>query len=145
MSHKLKMTAEEIAGFLDAEYPEMHEGGQTIFVETVDHAAISTRFKAGERHLRPGGTVSGPWQFTLADITGFVALLAHLGPVALAVTTSATINFLRRPPPGDLIATARILKKGRSLVVVDVSIAPAGSADLVSHAVLTYSLPPAKQ
>lgn len=145
MSHKLKMTAGEIAGFLDVEYPEMHEGGQSIFVETVELAAATVRFKAGERHLRPGGTVSGPWQFTLADIAGFVALLAYVGPVALAVTTSATINFLRRPPPGDLIATARMLKNGRSLVVVDVGIAPEGSSDLVSHAVLTYSLPPSKK
>ena len=141
MSLTLKMTAAEIAAFLDAEFPEMHDGGQVFFVEQVEPGEITMRFTAGARHLRPGGTVSGPSQFALADIAAYVAVLAHAGPVALAVTTNVTINFLRKPPPGDLLARARILKRGKRLVVVDCAIAGDGSADMVAHAVATYSLP----
>jgi uncharacterized protein (TIGR00369 family) len=141
VKHTLKMTTEEIVTFLDAEFPEMHHGGQSIFVDSVTPEAAIVRFRADARHLRPGGTVSGPSQFALADIAAYVAVLSRVGPVALAVTTSATINFLRKPPPGDLIATARVLKRGRRLVVVDCAIAPDGSDDLVAHAVATYSLP----
>ena len=53
---------------------------------------------AHEKHLRPGGTVSGPAMFTLADVGLYVAILAHIGPIALAVTTNLNINFLRKPP-----------------------------------------------
>ncbi len=135
------MTADEIETFLHREFPEMHAGGKVYFVVRVDAGAIVMRFAADKRHLRPGGTVSGPAQFALADIASYVAVLAHVGPVALAVTTSATINFLRKPPPGDLLATARVLKLGRRLVVIDCAIASACDGALVAHAVATYSLP----
>lgn len=141
MSYRTVMTVAEIDAFLDAEFPEMHLGGKVFFVETVAPGAITMRFRADHRHLRPGGTISGPSQFALADIAAFVAVLAHAGPVGLAVTTNANINFLKKPPPGDLIATARILKLGRRLVVVDCLIAGADDAVAVSHAVATYSLP----
>jgi acyl-coenzyme A thioesterase PaaI-like protein len=85
--------------------------------------------------------VSGPTQFLLADVGAFVAVLAAIGPVALAVTTSATINFLQKPAPSDLIAVARILKHGKRLVVVDCTIHSDGVAGPVAHAVLTYSIP----
>ena len=141
MALALAMTADEISGFLDAEFPEMHDGGQVFFVDRVDPGQVVVRFTAGPKHLRPGGTISGPAQFALADICAYVAVLAHVGPVALAVTTGVTINFLRKPAPGDLIATARILKRGRRLVVVDCGITGAGSSELVAHAVATYSVP----
>ena len=141
MAHKVELTVDEIELFLEREFPEMHAGGKVYFVEKVSPGEITMRFAADSRHLRPGGTVSGPAQFALADIASFVAVLAHVGPVALAVTTSATINFLRKPPPGDLLATARILKQGRRLVVIDCAISGGASDDLVAHAVATYSLP----
>ncbi len=138
---KVVMSVPELETFLDREFPEMHQGGKTMFVEHVQDGEIVMRFKADERHLRPGGTISGPSQFALADVASFVAVLAHVGPVALAVTTSANINFLRKPSPGDLVATARVLKLGRRLVVIDCEIAGGTDGQLVSHAVATYSLP----
>ena len=141
MVHKPVMTVDEIELFLEREFPEMHAGGKVFFVESVVPGVITMRFAADERHLRPGGTVSGPSQFALADVASYVAVLAHAGPVALAVTTSANINFLRRPPPGDLLATARLLKFGRRLVVIDCMISGGPEDHLVAHAVATYSLP----
>jgi uncharacterized protein (TIGR00369 family) len=141
MALKTLMTADEIELFLKREFPEMHAGGKVFFVDRVDPGEVIVRFRADSRHLRPGGTVSGPAQFTLADIASYIAVLAHAGPVALAVTTSANINFLRKPPPGDLLATARVLKLGRRLVVIDCAISSAADGHLVAHAVATYSLP----
>jgi len=141
MTLKTLMTGEDIELFLEREFPEMHAGGKVFFVEQVDPGEVIVRFAADSRHLRPGGTVSGPWQFTLADIASYVAVLAHVGPVALAVTTSANINFLRKPPPGDLFATARVLKLGRRLVVIDCAITGGTDRHMVAHAVATYSLP----
>jgi uncharacterized protein (TIGR00369 family) len=141
MTLKTVMTVDELETFLEREFPEMHVGGKVFFVEEVRPGEIVMRFAADERHLRPGGTVSGPAQFALADVASYVAVLAHTGPVALAVTTSASINFLRKPPLGDLLATARVLKLGRRLVVIDCAIAGAGDGHVVAHAVATYSLP----
>ena len=76
----------------------------------------------GEQHLRPGGTVSGPTLFTLADVAFYLLILSRIGPEALTVTTGATINFMRKPAPGVIHGDARILKQGKSLIVGDVMI-----------------------
>lgn len=135
------MSPEELTVFLAREFPQLADeiGGLDVVETSGDHAVL--RLAVGERHLRPGGTVSGPTQFFLADVGAFVAVLAAIGPVALAVTTSATINFLQKPAPSDLIATARILKHGKRLVVVDCTIHSEGLPGPVAHAVLTYSIP----
>ena len=118
---------------------------QEFAVEAVDDEELTLRLIVQQRHLRPGGTVSGPSIFALADVAVYLAILARIGPVALAVTTSASVDFLRKPAAGvDLLAQARILKLGRVLAVGDVLIRSAGAADVVARASLTYSIPPAR-
>jgi uncharacterized protein (TIGR00369 family) len=136
------MTPEELTEFLDREFPQLLDGGRCYFVETVSPGGAVMRLVAGPRHLRPGGTVAGPSLMALADLVAYVAILAHIGPVALAVTTNLSINFLRKPAPGDLVGEGRILKLGQRLAVVDCAIRAAGSEAIVAHAVVTYSLPP---
>ena len=112
-------------------------------VERADTAGVTLRLIAAERHLRPGGTVSGPAMFALADVAMYLAILSRLGPVALAVTTNCAIDFMRKPEAGrDLVAEARLLKLGRSLAVGDVLIVQPGRAGPVARASLTYALPP---
>jgi uncharacterized protein (TIGR00369 family) len=96
-----------------------------------------------ERHGRPGGTLSGPTMMMLADTAAWMAILAQIGPVLLAVTTSLHIDFLRKPDIADLIAHATILKLGRRIAVVDVSIYSRGRDEMVAKAQVTYSIPPA--
>ena len=91
------------------------------------------RMTPGERHLRPGGTVSGPTLFTLADCAVYLCLIAMVGPEALAVTTNASIDFMRKPEAGKaLIAEVTLLKLGRALVVGDVRMMSDGSGALVA-------------
>ena len=91
--------------------------------------------------LRPGGTVSGPIMMTLADAAMYGAVLARIGPVKLAVTTNLSIDFLRKPAPADVIASARLLKLGKSLAVGDVMITSGADGELVARASATYALP----
>jgi uncharacterized protein (TIGR00369 family) len=100
----------------------------------------TVRLNATERHLRPGGTVSGPSLFTLADIGGYACVLSHLGDEALAVTTSLTINFMRKAKVGPVEGHCRILKLGKSLMVFDVDLTAEG--ETVAHASGTYAIPP---
>ena len=106
---------------------------------------IRTRLNVGERHLRPGGTVSGPSIFSLADVSVYLGILAMIGPEALAVTTNCSIDFMRKPASAtDLIAECRLLKLGRVLAVGEVLIFSEGSDAPVARASLTYSIPPRK-
>ncbi|MGY6412193.1 MAG: PaaI family thioesterase [Alkalilacustris sp.] len=136
------MDAAALEAFLAAEFPQV-AGQFAVERLTADGAVL--RLKVGEGHLRPGGTVSGPTMFALADLAVYCAILARIGPQALTVTTSASIDFMRKPAAGvDLIGEARLLKLGRVLAVGDVLIRPEGSAAVVARASVTYSIPPAR-
>ncbi|UWR28787.1 PaaI family thioesterase [Sulfitobacter sp. W002] len=114
----------------------------------VDHVAeneITMRLLTSRRHLRPGGTVSGPSMFALADVAAYLATLAMIGPKALAVTTNCSIDFMRKPLADvPLVAHAKLLKLGRQLSVTDVLIYSEGSDKPVARASLTYAIPPVK-
>jgi uncharacterized protein (TIGR00369 family) len=140
-SHHPIMTRDELTAFLDREFPQIHMGGRTYFVDEVGPLSARMRMDYHERHIRPGGTISGPAMMTLADLALYVAILAHIGPVALAVTTNLNFNFLRKPEQRALIADCRLLKLGKRLAVGDVSIYSEGSPEVVCHATGTYSIP----
>lgn len=136
------MTAEEVNDLMSTAFPQLNDGG--LFYRTMEVFAggCTVRLDADYRHLRPGGTVSGPALFTLADIGGYACVLSHAGPDALSVTTSVTINFLRKANAGPIDGHCRILKLGKSLMVFDVDIVDDG--ETVAHASGTYSIPPRK-
>ena len=87
------MTETEIMEMLDKEFPQIHAGGRVYSIDSVSPGKAVLRLSANELHLRPGGTVSGPSMMALADLAAYVVILAHIGPVALAVTTNLNINF----------------------------------------------------
>lgn len=129
-----------LAAFLEREFPQV-AGEFTI--EAVAPMAVTVRLNTREKHLRPGGTVSGPTMFALADVAIYLAVLAMIGPKALAVTTNCSIDFMRKPAAGrDLICEARLLKLGRVLAVGDALIRAEGQEGVVARAGLTYSIPP---
>ena len=135
------MTRDEVEAFLDREFPQIHHNGRLVAILSVAPRAARLRLAAHESHVRPGGTVSGPAMMMLSDLALYVAVLASIGPVGLAVTTSFQINFLRKPAPRALLAECRLLKLGRRLAVGEVSLASEGSDALVAHATGTYSIP----
>lgn len=136
----LKMDRAALEAFLATEFRQV---AADFTIETLSPDGLSVRLNVCDRHLRPGGTVSGPAMFALADVAVYLAILSRVGPRALAVTTSCSIDFMRKPVAGvDLIADVRLLKLGRVLAVGDVLIRSDGSEVPVARASLTYSLPP---
>ena len=136
----MKMTAKEISAFLAAEFPQID--GEFV-VEQVDADDIVMRLPVQDRHLRPGGTVSGPSMFALADVTVYALVLSRLGREALAVTTNCSLDFMRKPEAGrDIVARGQLLKLGRTLAIGDVHMFSAGSDTLVARSTMTYSIPP---
>ncbi|KAA2238176.1 PaaI family thioesterase [Salinarimonas soli] len=135
------MTAAEVSAFLDREFPQIHIGGRCFHVEDIGPMSARMRMDYHERHVRPGGTLSGPSMMTLADLALYVAILGQIGPVGLAVTTNLAFNFLRKPAQRALVAECRILKLGKRLAVGDVEIRSQGDEAIVCHATGTYSIP----
>jgi len=137
-----RITAEEFAAVMRDLVPYVGQLG--IRVQRLGFGTISLLMPASDQLLRPGGTIAGPAQMALADIAMYGLVMSRLGRVELAVTTSLSMNFLRRPAPADMTAEGRLLKFGKRLAVGDVTLSSPGLADPVAHAVVTYSLPPAK-
>ncbi len=136
------MTAETVNRFLQEVYPQLNDEFAAYSVVDVEPGHCIVRLDASERHLRPGGTVSGPCLFTLADIGGYACVLSHVGPEALCVTTNLNINFMRKAGPGRIDGACRILKLGRSLMVFDIEMRTIADGLIVAHATGTYSIPP---
>jgi len=136
------MTVEEVERFLAAEFPQAFHPGSGLTIEKVWHGGCRVRLAYSDKFIRPGGTISGPTMMTLSDFALYVAVLAAIGPVALAVTINLNINFLRKPERCDLIAEARILKLGKRLAVMEVNLFSDGNAEPVAHVTSTYSIPP---
>ncbi len=136
----LKFTVAEMEAFLAEVFPQV-EG--MFGIDAMEEDLLVMRLHASERHLRPGGTVSGPAMFSLADVAAYVATMARIGREALTVTTHCSIDFMRKPASGaDVLAEARLLKLGRSLSVTDVLLFSEGTPEPVAHASLTYAIPP---
>ncbi|NJM35264.1 MAG: PaaI family thioesterase [Rhodomicrobium sp.] len=135
------MTAEELNAFLKEQFPQMNGWGQHFLVESVAADAVRLRMTFNDKMLRPGGTVSGPAMFALADVAMYAVVLAHVGPRALAVTTNLNINFLRKPAPGDIVGDARLLKLGKRLAYGEIAIRSDGEEEIAAHATATYSIP----
>ena len=131
----------EIAAFLAQEFPQ-----SKCTVESVGGMAATIRLEVGVADLRPGGTISGPTLMTVADVALYVAILGEIGIVPLTVTTSLSINFMRKPAAGKaIVGICTLMKLGKTLAVGEVSLYSEGTTDAVAHVVATYAIPRATQ
>jgi acyl-coenzyme A thioesterase PaaI-like protein len=131
-------TKTEIVDFLAREFPQ-----SKCIVEEVGDRSATVSHPIGPAQLRPGDTVAGPLLMTVADVALYVAILGTIGLVPLAVTTSLTINFLRKPSARNpIVGECRLMKVGRILVVGEVALYSDRKEEMVAHAVGTYSIPP---
>lgn len=135
-----RMTPQAFQALIDEALPLCAPFG--IRCEHIGYGRARLRMRFDPAQTRPGGTVAGPALMAIADATLYAVVLGMIGPVELAVTTSLNINFLRKPPPADIIAEGRILKLGQRLAVGEVLLYSDGVAEPVAHVSGTYSIPP---
>jgi uncharacterized protein (TIGR00369 family) len=133
---------EALNAFLARTFPHAPEGSRGLVVEAAPGRVVM-RLDGGERMLRPGGVVSGPTMMGLADSAVYALVLAHIGEVPMAVTTSLNIHFLRPARAGAVTADARLLRLGRRIATAEVSIWTEGPDRIAAHAVVAYALPDA--
>jgi uncharacterized protein (TIGR00369 family) len=135
----VRMAVDELNAFFDVAF----DGERHYRVTRADDELVRLHLDGDKVMLRPGGTISGPTLMAMADAASYARVLSLIGPVALAVTSSLHITFLRKPQPGDVDADARVLKLGRTLAVIDVRLHTAGGAEPVAQATVTYAIPAA--
>jgi uncharacterized protein (TIGR00369 family) len=136
------MTIHELERFLAAEFPQVFHAESGLAIEALWEGGCRVRQAFRTTSLRPGGTISGPTMMALADFAMYVAVVAAIGPVPLAVTINLNINFLRKPAQRDLLAEGRLLKLGKRLATGEITIRCDGADDAVAHVTATYSIPP---
>jgi uncharacterized protein (TIGR00369 family) len=136
---ELKLDAAGLNAFLAKAFPEA--GPLLPEVVEVEPGRVLIRQAFASRALRPGGLISGPTQMALADSAAYTVILAHIGEVAMAVTTSLTIHFLRGAKPGDLYAEGTLLKLGRRIATVDVLIWSETRKRAAARATVAYAIP----
>lgn len=136
----MALKAQEIEDSIKEWVPMARDLG--LKVEEVRQGYARIRIPYQDKHLRPGGTISGPVMMTAGDTAMYAIILGSLGEMAMAVTSNLNINFLKRPEQLDLIAEASILKLGKRIAFCEVGIRCEGSEELVAHVTGSYSLPP---
>lgn len=100
---------------------------------------IVSRWTYDPTKLRPGGFISGPTQFALADTAFWFLTFTVLGLAPMVVTSELTISFLRPAVGGDLLARAELLRAGRTRITGTVRVWVDGAPDKpVSHVVGSY-------
>jgi len=136
----VKLNADEINAFLTSAFAGSEESLNGPVVEVEPGRARVIR-RADAVSLRPGGVISGPTMMSLADVAVYALVLAHIGIVPMAVTTSLTMHFLRPAKPGDLIADALLLRLGRRIATAEVRLWTEGPDRIAAHATVAYAIP----
>ena len=108
----LQLDPAQLMEVLRTSFPEFSP--ESYSVEHLEPGRLRLRLRTRTSDLRPGGTIFGPTLMMLADTATWLLVLAHVGPILQVVTTSLHMDFLRRPPPDDLIAEAELVKLGRA-------------------------------
>jgi len=136
------ITQSELERLLETEFPEMFSPPEGLSILEIRHGGARVRKPFHANSLRPGGTISGVAVMGLADATMYIAVLASIGWVPLAVTTNLHVNFLTKPAARAIEAECRLLKLGKRLAVGEITVRTEGEEDVVAHATSTYSIPP---
>lgn len=136
---RMAATKDQIMGFLAQEFPQALMKSS---IEEITPRGAQLLYRVDTGDLRPGQTVSGPTLMLVADYVLYIAILGHLGLVAMAVTTNMTINFFRKPNGNrDIRAVCKLIKVGKTLVTGEVWLYSLDDEEPVAHVIGTYALP----
>ncbi|GAA2123570.1 PaaI family thioesterase [Kitasatospora saccharophila] len=136
MADRPILTAAEVQALLTEYFPDwkglrVAEVTATGLVCTADPEALPTR---------PGGTVSGPALFAIADVSAYLAVSAFLGATPAAVLTSSSASFLEAVEPAPLRVRIEAVRLGRRTGVFSATVEDLGGAPVVV-ATLHFAFP----
>ena len=103
-----------------------HPPGYRRFLGTrplhAEPGRVKLEFTASEDMLNPAGVVQGGFVTAMLDEAMGPAALAALGPGYTVPTLELKVSFLRPVRPGRVVADARVVHQGKSVVFMESSL-----------------------
>lgn len=106
-----KITADDINRFMREVFNSPADP-----VEDAGDGWVIARMIQGSEHIRPGGIISGPSVFALADGALAYACYTKIGLEPMALTSEMSIRYLRPAIGGQLRARAEVHSVGRRTI-----------------------------
>lgn len=107
-------------------------------VEKLDKDEAILTINIEDFHLQHLGYVHGGVISSLADNTGWYAVIANIPEGKTSVTIEMKVNYLKPAKSGKLIAKGKLLRLGKNVAFATVEIY--NGLDLVAYATATYSI-----
>jgi len=133
--------AADLQALLDSELFAPWVRELALRVDIVGAGEVLLTLPVAPRHVHGGGVVCGQTLMAAADTAMVLAISAATGGFKPMTTVHLQTSFLR-PIAGDSGAarlTARVLRKGKSLVFGEIEVVDA-NGELAAHATTTYAL-----
>jgi len=137
---RLRLSRDALAAFLDEVFPAAARPNLGELV-SVAPGRVRTTLQPALSMARPGGILSGPTLMGVIDFAAYAVVLAHIGPVAMAVTNTLSVSFLRPCRIEPVFADAHVLKLGRRFASIDARLWQSTEDNLIAQAIVGYALP----
>jgi acyl-coenzyme A thioesterase PaaI-like protein len=139
----LPLTAKQVERIIATNLPPVDHHGEIVEAVGPDSIRIRLPFRAEYVGAEPwqdgsGQVFSGPMVMGFADTAMYCCVMAAMGMDVIPVMANLTITFLRPARATDLIADARIVRRGRRLHYLECWLRSEGSTEPCAHITSTY-------
>ncbi|MDO5076951.1 PaaI family thioesterase [Corynebacterium sp.] len=93
---------------------------------------------------QPAGMFSAPALFGLADICGTWLAMQQVPRGVFPLAVSSSVNVVSNKKEGDAVATATIVRAGRTVIVTDTVVRSSVDDAVLAKVVTTYTVPQPK-
>ena len=137
------LTATEAERTITANLPSIDHHGEVV--ETVGPNSLRIRLPFKQEYLGAepwqngsGKVFSGPMVMGFADTAMYCCVMAALGTGVIPVMANLNITFLRPASDRDLLAEARIVRRGGRLYYLECWVTSEGDSGPCAHVTSTY-------
>jgi acyl-coenzyme A thioesterase PaaI-like protein len=139
----LPLTCAEVERIITTNLPAVDHHGEVVESVGSDTIRLRLPFKphyVGDETWQDGSgqVLSGPMVMGFADTAMYCCVMAALGPSVIPVMTNLNITFLRPAQATDLIAEARIVRRGGRLSYLECWLRSEGMTEPCAHVTSTY-------
>ncbi len=134
------MTEDELQELIAAILPAIDQHG--VVVEDAQDQDVRLRFPFRPALLGPGDIFSGPALLGFADTAIFAAVLAASDGRSLGMVATMTTTFLRPMPAADVVAIARVIRRGKRMAHAEAWLFDHTPVEAVLHATASLVLTP---
>jgi acyl-coenzyme A thioesterase PaaI-like protein len=138
------LSCKDLERLLRRKLPSIDQNEEAVETVSADRVRVRMPFRpqymGGDVWQDSGERVfSGPKVMGFADTAMYACMHAALGEDVIAVMSNLVITFMRPAKARDLIAEARLIRRGRSLAYLEAYLYSDGSAEPIAHATSSFA------